>query len=66
MAYPENKLINYHARIQDNYGEKAQALPNNNGQSKIERLNVEAIASSKQGRFEEALQRLQQALAISK
>ena len=66
IAYSENEVAKYHLSAQYNYGEKAEALPNKNRQSEIGRLNVEAMAASKQGRFQEALQRLQQALAISK
>ncbi|MEH1950928.1 MAG: tetratricopeptide repeat protein [Nostoc sp.] len=47
-------------------GEKAQALPKNNQLSEIARLNEEAIKESRQGQSQEALQRLQKALAISR
>ncbi|MBD2514276.1 CHAT domain-containing protein [Nostoc sp. FACHB-973] len=47
-------------------GEKAQALPQNNQLSEIERLNEEAIKQSQQGQSQQALQRLEKALAISR
>ncbi|MBE9051098.1 CHAT domain-containing protein [Nostocales cyanobacterium LEGE 11386] len=65
IAYLEKNQVNSNTHFKHNYGEKAQSLPDRNEKSEIERLNAEAIAVSEQGRFEEALQRLQQALAIS-
>jgi CHAT domain-containing protein len=66
MAYPENNHVISNAKLRYDHGEKAQALPNNNSQLEIERLNKEAMEQSKQRRFPEALQRLQKALGITR
>ncbi|MEJ6484164.1 CHAT domain-containing protein [Nostoc punctiforme UO1] len=66
MAYPDNNQVSTNTRLKYNFGEKAQALPQNNQLLEIERLNEEAIKESRQGQSEEALQRLQQALAITR
>ncbi|MBC1218940.1 CHAT domain-containing protein [Nostoc sp. UCD121] len=66
MAYPDNKQVSINTRLRYNSGEKAQALPKNNQLSEIERLNEEAIKESRQGQSKEALQRLQQALAMAR
>ncbi|MCW5317662.1 CHAT domain-containing protein [Nostoc sp. KVJ3] len=66
MAYPDNNQVSTNTRLKYNFGEKAQALPQNNQLSEIERLNEEAIKESRQGQPEQGLQRLQQALAITR
>ncbi|MDZ8184547.1 MAG: CHAT domain-containing protein [Nostoc sp. ChiSLP02] len=66
IAYPENNRPSTNIKLQLHFGEKAQALPQNNQASEIERLNQEAIKQSQQGQSQEALQKLQQALAISR
>ncbi|MEH2238151.1 CHAT domain-containing protein [Nostoc sp.] len=65
MAYPENNQVSTNAKFRYDSGEKAQALPKNNQLSEIERLNEEAIKESRQSQSQEALQRLEKALAIS-
>jgi CHAT domain-containing protein len=55
-----------HRCASTDFGEKAQALPQNNQLSEIERLNEEAIKQSQQGQSPQALQRLEKALAISR
>lgn len=66
MAYPDNNQVSTNASLRYNSGEKAQSLLKNNQLSEIERLNEEAIKESRQGQWKEALQRLQQALAITR
>ncbi|QKQ73806.1 CHAT domain-containing protein [Nostoc sp. TCL240-02] len=66
MVYPDNNQVGTNTRLRYNSGEKAQALPQNNQLLEIERLNEEAIKESRQGQSQEALQRLQQALAITR
>ncbi|ACC84257.1 CHAT domain-containing protein [Nostoc punctiforme] len=66
MVYPDKNQVTTNTRLKYNFGEKAQALSQNNQLLEIERLNEEAIKESRQGQSEEALQRLQQALAITR
>ncbi|MBN3908915.1 MAG: CHAT domain-containing protein [Nostoc sp. NMS1] len=66
MVYPDNNQVSTNIRLKYNSGEKAQALPQNNQLLDIERLNKEAIKESRQGQSQEALQRLQKALAITR
>ncbi|MFS0513559.1 CHAT domain-containing protein [Nostoc sp. UIC 10607] len=66
MVYPDNNQVSRNASLRYNSGEKAQALPNNNQLSEIARLNEEAIKESRQGQSQEALQRLQKALALTR
>ncbi|MGJ5631821.1 CHAT domain-containing protein [Nostoc sp. CALU 1950] len=66
MVYPDNNQVSQNARLRYKSGEKAQALPTSNQISEIARLNQEAIKESRQGKSQEALQRLHKALAISR
>ncbi len=66
MVYPDNNQVSKNARLRYESGEKAQALPTSNQILEIARLNEEAIKESRQGKSQEALQRLQKALAISR
>ncbi|WP_138499405.1 CHAT domain-containing protein [Nostoc sp. PA-18-2419] len=75
MAYAENNQVGTNTKLRclttsrcasTDFGEKAQALPQNNQLSEIERLNQEAIKQSQQGQSQQALQRLEKALAISR
>ncbi|MCF2145847.1 CHAT domain-containing protein [Desmonostoc muscorum LEGE 12446] len=75
MVYPENHQVSTNTKLRclttsrcasRHLGEKAQALPQNNQLSEIERLNEEAIKQSQQGQSQQALQRLEKALAISR
>jgi CHAT domain-containing protein len=66
MAYPENNQVSTNTKLRSDFREKAQALPQNNHLSEIERLNQEAIKQSQQGQSQEGLRRLQQALTISR
>ncbi len=66
MTYPDNNQVSTNAKLRYDSGQKAQALPKNNSQLEIERLNEEAIKESRQGQYTGALQRLQKALAISR
>ncbi|MDF5710924.1 MAG: CHAT domain-containing protein [Nostoc sp. S4] len=75
MAYPKNNQVSRNTKLpclttsrcaSTDFGEKAQALPQNNQLSEIERLNQEAIKQSQQGQSQQALQRLEKALAISR
>ncbi|MFW9257174.1 CHAT domain-containing protein [Nostoc sp. CALU 546] len=66
MVYPDNNQVSKNARLRYESGEKAQALPTSNQISEIARLNEQAIKESRQGQSQEALQRLQKALAISR
>ncbi|MFN6471207.1 MAG: CHAT domain-containing protein [Nostoc sp. SerVER01] len=75
MAYPENNQVSTNPKLRclttsrcasTHLGEKAQALPQKNQVSEIERLNEEAIKQSQQGQSQQALQTLEKALAISR
>ncbi|AVH70349.1 TPR repeat-containing protein [Nostoc sp. 'Lobaria pulmonaria (5183) cyanobiont'] len=66
MVYPDKNQVNTNARLSYDSGKKAQALLKNNQLSEIARLNKEAIEESRQGQSKEGLQKLQQALAISR
>ncbi|MEH2072193.1 MAG: CHAT domain-containing protein [Nostoc sp.] len=75
MAYPKNNQVSRNTKLpclttsrcaSTDFGEKAQALPQNNQLSEIERLNQEAIKQSQQGESQQALQRLEKALVISR
>ncbi|WP_392531735.1 CHAT domain-containing protein [Nostoc sp. C117] len=66
MASPESSQVGTNAKLQSNFADKAQVLPQNHQLSEIERLNIEAIKQSQQGQSQQALRRLQQALAISR
>ncbi len=66
MAYPENNQVSTNTKLPSGFGEKAQVLPQNNQLSEIQRLNEEAIKQSQQGQWQQALQRLEKALAITR
>lgn len=61
-----NKKVNYYASQKYNYREIAQKSTPKNSQSQINRLNAEGIKLLDVNRTEQALQRLQQALDISR
>ncbi|MBD2679650.1 MULTISPECIES: CHAT domain-containing protein [Nostoc] len=66
MAYPENNQVSTNTKLRLHLGEKAQALPQKNQVSEIERLNEQAIKQSQQDQSQQALQTLEKALAISR
>ncbi|MFN6516033.1 MAG: CHAT domain-containing protein [Nostoc sp. CreGUA01] len=66
MTYPENNQVSTNTKLPSGFGEKAQVLPQNNQLSEIQRLNEEAIKQSQQGQSQQALQKLEKALAMSR
>ncbi|BAY44793.1 TPR repeat-containing protein [Scytonema sp. HK-05] len=65
MAFPGTRLMSANAKAQPDSRKTVQALPQNNNQSQVTRLNQEGIKLSGQGKFAQALQILEKALAMS-
>jgi len=65
MAFPGTRLMTANAKAQPDSRKTVQALPQNNNQSQVTRLNQEGIKLSGQGKFAQALQILEKALAMS-
>ena len=65
MAFPATRLMTANAKAQPDSRKTVQALPRNNNQSQVTRLNQEGIKFSGQGKFAQALQILEKALAMS-
>ncbi|PLZ86852.1 hypothetical protein CEN44_19010 [Fischerella muscicola CCMEE 5323] len=67
MVFSQNTLVTANTSIQNNYTEISQnSIKNTSRSEQIKQLNREAIRLSRQNRFQDALQKLETALAISR
>jgi CHAT domain-containing protein/Tfp pilus assembly protein PilF len=67
MVFSQTTLVTANTSIQNNYTEITQnSIKNTSRSEQIKQLNQQAIRLSRQNRFQDALQKLQTALAISR